>query len=137
MLAFHANAGVIPIGNSVFFERFYAGGIGSIRGFRFRGVSPRGGRADDPVGGDFSLTGSVELNFPLVGEGLRGVVFTDVGDVEPDVRFGTIRSSVGAGVRLILPFLGQTPLAVDFAVPVTKADTDDKQLISFSFGFVQ
>ena len=46
VLGLHVNAGFIPIGNSVFFERFYGGGIGSIRGFRFRGVSPRGGRAD-------------------------------------------------------------------------------------------
>lgn len=137
VLGFHANAGFVPLGDSVFFERFYAGGIGSIRGFRFRGVSPRGGRADDPVGGDFSLTGSVELNFPVVGDNLRGVVFADAGDVEPDVKFGTLRTSVGAGVRLILPFLGQTPLAVDFAVPVTKDRTDDTQLISFSFGFIQ
>jgi outer membrane protein insertion porin family len=137
VLSFHANAGFIPSGDSVFFERFYAGGIGSVRGFRFRGISPRSGQAEDPVGGDFSLTGSVELNFPVVGDSLRAVVFVDAGDVEPDIQLGTIRTSVGAGVRVLLPFLGQTPLAVDFAVPVTKDDQDDEQLISFSFGFIQ
>jgi len=40
-----------------------------------------------------------------------------------------------AAFRLILPFLGQTPLAIDFAVPITKARTDYTQLISFSLGF--
>jgi outer membrane protein insertion porin family len=137
VLSFHTNAGFIPSGESVYFERFYAGGIGSIRGFKFRGVSPRSGREDDAVGGDFSLTGSVELNFPVAGDQLRAVVFVDAGDVEPSVRFGTIRTSVGAGVRVLLPFFGQTPLAIDFAVPITKDDTDEKQLISFSFGFIQ
>ncbi|MDB5333464.1 MAG: hypothetical protein JWP03_4615 [Phycisphaerales bacterium] len=136
VLGFHGFAGYIP-GNSVFFERFYGGGIGSIRGFRFRGVSPREGRGSDPIGGNFALTGSAEVNFPIYGETLRGVVFTDVGDIESGVRLGTIRSSVGAGVRLTLPFLGQAPLAIDFAVPITKSGEDDKQLISFSLGFSQ
>ena len=66
---------------------------------------------------------------------LRGVVFSDFGTVESDVRIGTIRSSVGAGVRLTLPFLGQVPIAIDFAVPITEDDEDDTQIISFSLGF--
>ena len=65
------------------------------------------------------------------------VVFSDFGTVERDIRIGTIRSSVGAGIRLVLPFFGQAPLAIDFAVPITKDDQDDTQLISFSFGFTQ
>jgi outer membrane protein insertion porin family len=135
-LAFHGNLGYIT-GDSVFFERFYGGGLGSLRGFRFRGVSPRSGIDEDPVGGDFLATGTVEANFPVLGENLRGVVFTDFGTVERDIRIGTIRTSIGAGVRLVLPFFGQAPLAIDFAVPVTKDDQDDTQLISFSFGFTQ
>jgi outer membrane protein insertion porin family len=137
ILHLRGEAGFVPLGNSVFFERFYGGGIGSIRGFRFRGVSPRGGRAEDPVGGDFSLTGTAEVIFPLIGENIRGVVFVDAGDVEPNVQFGTIRVSAGAGIRLILPFLGQTPLAVDVGFPINKDPQDDEQLISFSFGFIQ
>jgi outer membrane protein insertion porin family len=135
-LGLHGNLGYIS-GESVFFERFYGGGLGSVRGFRFRGISPRSGIEDDPVGGEFLATGSVEANFPVLGESLRGVVFTDFGTVERDFTVGTIRSSVGAGIRLVLPFLGQAPLAIDFAVPVTKDEDDDTQLISFSFGFTQ
>lgn len=136
VLGLHANAGYIT-GDSVFFERFYGGGIGSMRGFRFRGISPRSGLADDPIGGDFLLTGTAELNFPLLGETLRGVTFADVGTVEDGFTVGTVRSSVGAGIRLILPFFGQAPLAVDFGIPITKDEQDDTQLISFSFGFTQ
>ncbi len=131
----HSTAGFIPTGDSPVFERFYGGGLGSIRGFRFRGVGPRDGRGEDPVGGDFSLTGSAEVNFPVYGENLRGVVFLDAADVEPNVRFGTIRTSVGVGVRLVLPFLGQTPIAIDFGVPLIIGRNDERQLISFSFGF--
>ena len=72
-----------------------------------------------------------------MGESLRGVVFADVGTVEEDFGLGTIRASVGPGIRLVLPFLGQAPLAVDFGIPVLKDGEDDTQLISFSFGFTQ
>jgi outer membrane protein insertion porin family len=133
ILALHLDAGYIT-GDAPFFERFYGGGIGSIRGFEFRGVSPRSGPGDDRVGGDFALAGSAELGFPLVGEQLRGVVFSDFGTVEPDFEIGTFRSSVGAGFRLVIPFLGQTPIAVDFAVPLSKDEQDDTQIISFSLG---
>ncbi len=134
ILALRANVGGI-IGDAPFFETFYAGGIGSVRGFSFRGISPRSGPDDDAIGGDFLLTGSAEVSFPLVGDNLRGVVFTDAGTVEESYEFGTIRTSVGAGFRLTLPLLGQTPIAVDFAYPITKDDDDDTQVISFSFGF--
>jgi outer membrane protein insertion porin family len=134
ILGLHADAGYIW-GTAPFFERFYGGGIGSIRGFRFRGISPRSGVADDPIGGDFSLTGTAEVSFPLAGDVLRGVVFTDAGTVEPDARIGTIRTSVGAGIRLVLPIFGQTPIALDFAFPLTKSGQDDTQIISFSLGF--
>jgi outer membrane protein insertion porin family len=136
VLGLHGNLGYIT-GESVFPERFYGGGIGSIRGFDFRGISPRSGIEHDPIGGDFLATGSVEMNFPVLGESLRGVAFADFGTVEREFELGTIRSSVGAGVRLVLPFLGQAPLALDFAVPITKDDEDETQLISFSFGITQ
>jgi outer membrane protein assembly factor BamA len=135
-LAVHGNLGYIT-GKSVFFERFYGGGIGNVRGFKFRGISPRSGIDDDPVGGDFMATASVEVSFPIIGENLRGVFFADAGTVEREFGFGTIRTSVGPGIRFTLPFPGQVPLAVDFGIPITKHKDDDTQLISFSFGFQQ
>ncbi|HEY0008500.1 MAG TPA: BamA/TamA family outer membrane protein, partial [Tepidisphaeraceae bacterium] len=134
ILALHADVGYIA-GDAPFFERFYGGGINSVRGFSFRGISPRSGPDDDRIGGDFSVTASAEISFPLVEELLRGVVFTDVGWVEPEFEIGTIRSSIGAGVRITLPLLGQVPIAIDFAYPLTKDDEDDTQLVSFSLGF--
>ena len=134
ILSYRADLGYIA-GDAPFFERFYAGGLGSTRGFKYRGISPRSGVEEDPIGGDFLLTGTVELNFPVAGEILRGVIFADAGTVESDLEFGKIRTSVGAGVRLTLPLFGQLPLAIDFAVPITKDDQDDTRFISFSLGF--
>jgi outer membrane protein insertion porin family len=137
ILRFYGDVGWIFGGDDPFFERFYGGGIGSLRGFSFRGVSPRDGPSIDRVGGDFSATGTVEVSFPLATEILRGVVFTDFGTVEHDVQIGVVRSSVGAGIRLTLPFLGQVPIALDFALPVTKDHYDDTQFVSFSLGFTE
>jgi outer membrane protein insertion porin family len=53
------------------------------------------------------------------------------------MEINKVRTSAGFGVRLTLPMLGQTPLAVDFAVPITRDDQDETQYISFSFGFIQ
>ncbi|MEZ0265680.1 MAG: outer membrane protein assembly factor [Phycisphaerae bacterium] len=136
VLSYRVDAGYIA-GDAPFFERFYGGGLGSIRGFRYRGVSPRQGPEDDPIGGEFSLTGSVELNFPVAGEMLRGVVFVDAGTVESEFKLGTIRSAVGVGIRLTLPLFGQVPIALDVAFPITKDDQDDTRYFSFSLGFVQ
>jgi outer membrane protein assembly complex protein YaeT len=136
VLSVHGDFGYIP-NDAPFFERFYGGGIGSVRGFAFRGISPRSGPEDDRVGGNFSITGSMEVSYPIAGDTLRGVVFTDAGDVEPDFQIGTIRWSVGAGIRLVLPILGQVPIAIDFAVPISKNSQDDTQFISFSLGFTQ
>jgi outer membrane protein insertion porin family len=126
--------GIIPTGESAFYERFYAGGIGSLRAFKFRGVSPRSGPLHDPIGGDFSWVTTAEVNYPIYENILRGVVFTDVGTVERDVNIGNIRSDIGAGLRITIPFFGSIPLALDFAIPTTKAKGDKTQFISFSLG---
>ncbi len=130
VLNLSGNAGYITP-DAPFFDRFYGGGRGSIRGFQFRGASPRAGRDGDPVGGDFDLTGSAEISFPIYGDGLRGVVFTDIGTVESDIRIHTIRQGVGAGVRVVIPFLGPTPLAFDVGIPVLKGSQDETQIFSF------
>ena len=119
-----------------FFERFYAGGSSSLRGFEYRGVSPRSGPANDAVGGDFLFVGSVQLDFPLYGQSLRGVLFHDFGTVESELEFGTIRTSVGFGIRLTLEGLGNVPIAVDFGFPINSRPEDEEQIISFSFGFL-
>ncbi len=119
-----------------FFERMYGGGSGSVRGFRYRGISPRSGLADDPVGGDFLFTGSLNLGFPLYGQSVRGVLFHDFGTVESDLEFGTIRTSVGFGFRFTFEGLGNIPIALDFGFPLNERPEDDEQVFSFSLGII-
>ncbi|MEX0885135.1 MAG: outer membrane protein assembly factor BamA [Phycisphaeraceae bacterium] len=127
------------------FERLYAGGHRTMRGFEYRGVGPRGIRADtgelgdEAVGGRWQLLGSAEYNFPLLGEpqrqphmgALHGVFFTDVGTVRNSPALNDWRVSIGAGLRIQLPILGQAPFAIDFAVPIVRESGDQRQLISF------
>ena len=131
-----ADAGAI-YNQAPFFERFYGGGFGSVRGFRYRGISPRSGPADDAVGGDFSLTGSAAVGFPLYDETLRGVIFTDFGSVDDDPKLTTMRVSAGFGFRLQFAALGPVPIAFDFAWPLNSRDEDDEQVFSFSLGILQ
>ena len=124
------------------FERFFAGGRESIRGFEFRGVGPRqsGGAArgsDEPVGGDVLAVGGVEYGFPLLAESLRGVLFVDTGTVSESVDTEDMRhfrAAAGFGFRLRIPFLGQVPLALDFGFPFFEQDEDDTQTFSFTLG---
>jgi outer membrane protein insertion porin family len=131
ILNLHLDTGYID-GDVPFFEAFYAGGLGSVRGFSYRGISPRSGPEDDAIGGNFLLTGTVEVSFPLIGETIRGVVFTDGGTVEEEARVSTVRLAAGGGVRLTKPI----SMAIDLAWPLNKDDEDETRIISFSFGLI-
>jgi outer membrane protein insertion porin family len=119
------------------FERFYAGGHRSFRGFNFRGVSPHGIRndtktlGDDPIGGEWLFLQSFEYNFPVFQDVIRIVFFTDTGTVDTDLSLSKYRVSVGTGVRIKIPFLGQAPFALDVAYPLLKEKDDDVQYFSF------
>ncbi|GIX00048.1 MAG: membrane protein [Pirellulaceae bacterium] len=120
------------------FENYFAGGYSTLRGFRFRGASPK--VSDVQVGGEFLMLGSVEYVFPLTAdEMLRGVAFVDYGTVERDIELNSenFRVSPGLGLRVSVPALGPAPLAFDFAYPVNRADTDETQVFSFFMGFTR
>lgn len=124
--------------NTPIYENFFAGGFSTLRGFRFRGASPLDGGVQ--VGGRFMFLGSLEYMFPLTAdEMLRGVAFVDYGTIEQDITFNsdTFRVAPGLGIRVAVPALGPAPLAFDFAVPVAKADGDERQLLSFYMGFTR
>ena len=117
------------------FENFFAGGYSTIRGFRFRGASPKNG--DVVVGGEFSLLGSVEYLFPITADDmLKGVVFCDYGTIEEEIEINKddFRVSVGAGLRITVPAMGPAPIAIDLAVPIAREDTDRIQNFSFFVG---
>ena len=124
--------------NTPVYDRYYAGGYSSLRGYSFRGVSPRyDGIA---TGGDAMLLASAEYMFPITADDmLRGVVFVDTGTVEPALSHWNqkYRVAPGFGMRITIPAMGPAPIALDFAFPVAQQDGDDKQVFSFFIGFLR
>jgi outer membrane protein insertion porin family len=118
------------------FERFFAGGFQTFRGFAFRGVSPR--EFGVRVGGEWMAIGSVEYMIPLVASDMmHAVVFSDFGTVEEDVSFSDFRVTAGAGLRVTVPAMGPVPLAFDFAFPIVSQNFDDEQVFSFYVGLTR
>lgn len=118
------------------FENFFAGGFSTLRGFRFRGASPR--ELGVIVGGEFQWLNTIEYNFPISADDmLRAVVFCDFGTVEEKIELNSrnYRVAPGAGLRITIPAMGPAPIALDFAVPVAHAPGDDNQIFSFFVGF--
>ena len=117
------------------YESYFAGGTTTIRGFEFRGASPRD--MDVPVGGNMMLLASMEYLFPITADDMiRGVIFCDTGTVEPFINDWSdkYRVALGVGLRLSVPMLGSAPIALDFAFPVSKNDTDKTEVFSFTMG---
>jgi len=133
--------------NTPAYDNFFAGGYNTIRGFVFRGASPRQtatggepapGQPAAIIGGPFEWLNTIEYMFPITADDtLRGVVFTDVGTVESNVSINNMRVAPGVGLRITLPAMGPAPIALDFAVPVAYAPYDSKQLFSFFVGFAR
>jgi len=138
------------------FERYFPGGINSVRGFDVRSMGPRIPvyeqiRADsddcnlvgncarvvrhDVIGGSSQLIFNNEIIFPLVKSlGLKGVVFFDAGNAfsaAKGIDFGEMRMSVGAGVRWLSPI---GPLRIEVGFPLNDQPNDDTQTVQFSFG---
>jgi len=119
--------------NAPVFERFYAGGFRSLRGFTFRGVGPI--ENDLHTGGTFSLLNTIEYQVPILqNDKLFFVTFLDHGTVEKNVGIKDYRVSAGFGFRIAVPALGPLPIALDFAFPLNKTAGDDQQLFSFYVG---
>ena len=120
--------------NTPIFERYFGGGFTNLRGFDFRGVSPR--TIDGYVtGGNFEFYNSAEMIFPLSADDMiRGSIFIDTGTVEKSISKweDNYRVAMGFGLRLTIPMMGPAPIALDFAFPLSKGRNDEKQIFSFS-----
>jgi outer membrane protein insertion porin family len=125
------------------FERYFPGGINSIRGFKARTLGPREELKDrfgrvistTPIGGSEQVILNNEVIFPLVqGIGLKGVVFVDAGNAyggQDGFSLDETRFSAGAGVRWLSPI---GPLRIELGQPFNTKPHDQKSLVLFSFG---
>lgn len=114
------------------FERFYAGGANSVRGYGRHRLGPLS-TADDPVGGRSALEGSVELRRQLF-EKITGIVFLDAGQVSLnsfDVPIDDLRFALGVGASYTTPV---GPLRLDLGFPVSPPRGDQSWQIHFSIG---
>jgi len=131
------------VGDAPPFEKFYAGGspmdtVYCIRGFDYRGVSPRGLQTNvanperkDPIGSDWIFLANAEAVVPLVGEEIAALFFVDSGAIDS----GSYRAGLGTGIQIRIPWLmGPVPMRFEFATPLMKDSDDDTQVFSFSIG---
>jgi outer membrane protein insertion porin family len=121
------------------FERFFAGGTGSIRGFQFRGVGPVDRVTGEQVGGEILILGTVEYTMPVYADMLRLAFFVDTAKVDNDEKkddFGSnsMRASWGFGFRAKVPFMGNSVVSVDFGFPFRDNSTDNETTVTFNFG---
>jgi outer membrane protein insertion porin family len=88
------------------FERFFLGGMHSIRGFKAGAVGPVDPRTGDVVGGDRALFFNFEYIFPILKKlELRGLVFYDTGNAWlGKIDITDMRHALGCGVRWYSPF---------------------------------
>jgi len=124
-----------------FYERYYLGGLYSLRGFHYRGVSPRQPGIDEPIGGNTYWFGSAEYSIPIIQKektaGVRLALFYDIGNVlldSYDFNFSDFRDNWGIGLRLNLPI---GPLRLDYGIPINKQPGDDTQNFQFGVGYTR
>ena len=122
----------------VFSKKICPAASSSIRGFAFRGVTPRDPVYGMGVGGDFQMTSTLQYLFPITADDmLRGVMFVDAGTVQPKISdwVDAVRVAPGFGLRISIPMMGPAPIALDFAFPIASQNGDQRQVFSFFVGF--
>ena len=125
-----------------FYQRWNLGGLNSLRGFQFDGISPRdlASGSNEPIGGNTYWFGSLEYSIPII-ERLRIAVFYDIGNVMSrsySYDFSSYSDNWGIGLRLNLPLGGAsgTPLRLDYGIPIHHdAFNSGKARFQFSVGF--
>jgi outer membrane protein insertion porin family len=119
------------------FKNFYAGGIGSVRGFTQSSLGPRDPVDSVPLGGQTRVVGSAEFIFPLPGTGsdrsFRSFVFLDAGNVYPVGRIdlGEMRVSTGLGLNWASPI---GPMKIGLGFPLRRMPGDRIQRVQFQIG---
>ena len=121
-----------------FFKNFYAGGPGSVRGYKSFSLGPQDA-ASNVLGGTRKVTAGAEILFPMPGaqadKSLRLAVFVDAGQVygvDQKLDLGDLRYSTGLGIAWTSPF---GPLKISIAQPINqKKGVDRIERIQLNFG---
>jgi len=121
-----------------FFKNFYAGGVGSVRGFRTAGIGPHDLVDGSSLGGDRRVIGNAEVLFPMPGSGLDRSVrlgaFMDAGQVYgagQKLSLSDLRYSAGLSFAWNSPV---GPLKLSVAYPLNVKTGDSVQRLQFQLG---
>lgn len=120
------------------FKNFYAGGIGSVRGYEAASLGPRATNNDDPLGGTSRVIVNGELQFPFPGSGndrsLRWFLFADGGNVFAEgekIQLSQLRYAAGVGISWISPI---GPLKLSYGNPLNAKTGDRINRFQFQLG---
>ncbi len=103
-------------------QRFYAGGGGTVRGYKYQSIGPRFA-SNRPTGGTSIVAGTVEYR-QRFGESFGAAVFLDAGQVGTSAApfGGGVKAGAGVGARY---YTAIGPIRLDVAVPLNKQRGDD------------
>ncbi len=125
----HKDAG-LPI-----YERFFLGGLRTIRGFEYAKVSPKDPDTDERIGGDKMWYTNIEVIFPIIAkQGIHGVFFLDAGQVFDDHEawgFDDFKKAAGVGLRWISPI---GPLRIAWGFNLDPEEDEEDAVWDFSMG---
>ncbi len=130
----------LSLGESEFpiFRNFYAGGIGSLRGFANRSIGEKDETDGSSIGGTKKIVINNEVLMPLPGMAkdrtIRIFGYLDFGSIwgnSQEISFDEVRASVGIGFSWFSPV---GPLKISFGAPIRKKESDDLQKIQFQLG---
>ncbi|MES9991062.1 MAG: outer membrane protein assembly factor BamA [Candidatus Thiodiazotropha sp.] len=122
-----------------FFRNFFAGGIGSVRGFEENTLGPQDSQ-DDALGANASIIGQMELLFPAFGDEFKDTVragfFVDVGNVfdleaGEEVEWDQFRASTGLMLSWFSPV---GALSFSWGYPIKEEEGDDIKNLQFRIG---
>jgi outer membrane protein insertion porin family len=122
-----------------FFKNFYAGGVGSVRGYQTSSLGPKDNDGLS-TGGTRKLIGSAELLFPVPGmrndKSVRLSVFVDGGNVYnkgDSISLSTLRYSTGVALSWFSPV---GPLKLSLGIPLRLKPDDKVERLQFMLGTV-
>jgi outer membrane protein insertion porin family len=115
------------------FERYFVGGISTVRGYDVRSLGPE---VDGVlIGGNKELIFNAEYIFPIAPSlKLRGLFFFDAGnafDEDESIELRNLRLSVGGGFRWFSPM---GPLTFVLGFPLDPQEGEDSSAVQFSIG---
>lgn len=125
------------------FERYFTGGVNSLRGFYPLSIGPAmqvptgpaGGTTNFVYGGNKELLFNVEMEMPIYEPGgFKGVVFFDAGNAYAENQsysFNNIRMDYGFGLRWQSPM---GPLRFEWGFPINRKPGEDKIVFNFTIG---